>query len=85
MRAPAKAAVLAAVPSVTAPPSPKANHEKEREKEKTQDRQTEKAPAHRRGRPSQEDRARTLTATKPWEAEGISQRTWYRRQHGKPR
>ena len=34
----------------------------------------------KRGRPSEADRARSLTATKPWLNEGISERTWYRRQ-----
>jgi hypothetical protein len=30
------------------------------------------------GRPRAKDANRTLSATKPWEAEGISRRTWYR-------
>jgi hypothetical protein len=29
---------------------------------------------------SPEDRDKTLAATKPWEAAGMSRRTWYRRQ-----
>lgn len=32
------------------------------------------------GRPRKGDEAKTLRATRPWEAQGISQRTWYRRQ-----
>lgn len=35
------------------------------------------------GRPRLEDRGKTLTATKPWEAAGMSQRTWFRRQKEK--
>lgn len=31
------------------------------------------------GRPKKGDEEKTLKATKPWEAQGISQRTWYRR------
>jgi hypothetical protein len=34
----------------------------------------------KRGRPLDKERHLTLTATKPWEAQGISERTWYRRQ-----
>lgn len=30
------------------------------------------------GRPRAKDADKTLSATKPWEAEGISRRTWYR-------
>lgn len=33
----------------------------------------------KRGRPLQRDKHRTLTATKPWEAEGMDRSTWYRR------
>ncbi len=33
----------------------------------------------KRGRPRIEDRAKTLQATKPWVAAGMSERTWYRR------
>ncbi len=36
-------------------------------------------PIVKRGRPLDVDRQHTLTATKPWEAEGVSERTWYRR------
>jgi hypothetical protein len=32
----------------------------------------------KRGRPLAKDAHKTLSATKPWEAEGISRRTWYR-------
>lgn len=32
------------------------------------------------GRPLARDRDKTLAALKPWEAEGMSRRTWYRRQ-----
>lgn len=32
------------------------------------------------GRPRLEDRDKTLKATKPWAALGMSERTWYRRQ-----
>jgi hypothetical protein len=38
------------------------------------------APVGKRGRPRIEDRDKTLAATKPWLAAGMSQRTWYRRQ-----
>ena len=31
------------------------------------------------GRPLAKDRARTLTAVRPWDAEGMSRSTWYRR------
>lgn len=34
-------------------------------------------------RPLAKNREQTLTATRPWEAEGISRRTWYRRQREK--
>ena len=34
----------------------------------------------KRGRPLARDRDKTLAALKPWEAEGMSRRTWYRRQ-----
>ena len=34
----------------------------------------------KRGRPRIEDAAKTLVATKPWEAIGLSERTWFRRQ-----
>ncbi|MDE2101778.1 MAG: hypothetical protein KGL39_31315 [Patescibacteria group bacterium] len=34
------------------------------------------------GRPRKGTEDKTLTATRPWEAQGISQSTWYRR--GKP-
>jgi hypothetical protein len=84
MRAPAKAAALA--PSVTAPPSPKANHEEVEAQNPPAEIQavaeafgSKVCIPRKPGRPSKEDRARTLTATKPWEAEGISQRTWYRK------
>lgn len=40
---------------------------------------TTRAAAPKRGRPLAKDRDRTFAATKPWEAEGISERTWYRR------
>lgn len=33
----------------------------------------------RRGRPLRGDRDKTLEATKPWEAEGMSRRTWFKR------
>jgi hypothetical protein len=33
-----------------------------------------------RGRPRIEDRDKTIEARKPWEALGMSRRTWYRRQ-----
>lgn len=33
----------------------------------------------KRGRPRIDERSKTLKATKPWEAEGMSRRTWYRR------
>jgi hypothetical protein len=36
--------------------------------------------APKKGRPRNEDRARSLEATKPWLEIGISRRTWYRRQ-----
>ncbi len=36
-------------------------------------------PFVKRGRPSVVDKPNTLTAKKPWEAEGISRRTWYNR------
>ena len=36
--------------------------------------------APKRGRPRIEDRGKTLAATRPWEALGMSERTWYRRQ-----
>lgn len=32
------------------------------------------------GRPKKGEEDKTLRATRPWEAEGISMRTWYRRQ-----
>lgn len=32
-----------------------------------------------RGRPLEKDRAKSLEATRPWEAEGMSRRTWFRR------
>lgn len=34
----------------------------------------------RKGRPLDKDRDKTLTALKPWEAEGMSRATWFRRQ-----
>lgn len=37
-------------------------------------------PALKRGRPLAKDITKTLAATKPWESEGMSRRTWYRRQ-----
>ena len=33
----------------------------------------------KRGRPLDVDKAKTLMATKPWVAAGLSRRTWYRR------
>lgn len=36
--------------------------------------------ARKPGRPRIEDRDKTLAATKPWLALGMSERTWYRRQ-----
>jgi hypothetical protein len=33
----------------------------------------------RGGRPLAKDAAKSLSRTKPWEAEGMSRRTWYRR------
>jgi hypothetical protein len=33
----------------------------------------------RRGRPLEKDRGQSLEALKPWETEGISRRTWFRR------
>jgi hypothetical protein len=46
---------------------------------------TEGLPQHHHamrspGRPRIENTRSTLTATKPWLAEGMSRRTWYRRQ-----
>lgn len=35
------------------------------------------------GRPLAKDAHKTLAATKPWEAEGVSRRTWYRQRGGK--
>ena len=35
--------------------------------------------AIKRGRPLYVDKAKTLTAVKPWVAAGLSRRTWYRR------
>ena len=35
---------------------------------------------HKQGRPRLGTEASTLSATKPWIAEGMSERTWYRRQ-----
>jgi hypothetical protein len=35
------------------------------------------------GRPLDVDKAKTLTATKPWAAAGLSRRTWYRRRSEK--
>lgn len=37
----------------------------------------------RRGRPRFEDKDRTIEAAAPWEAMGISRRTWYARQKEK--
>ena len=37
------------------------------------------------GRPRKGEEAKTLRAQKPWEREGISQRTWYRRQQKEKR
>jgi hypothetical protein len=34
-------------------------------------------------KPLAKDADKTLMATKPWETEGVSRRTWYRRQNGK--
>jgi hypothetical protein len=34
----------------------------------------------KRGRPRLEDAKNTLSATKPWDKLGMSERTWYRRQ-----
>jgi hypothetical protein len=39
-----------------------------------------KAGPRKIGRPRIEDRAKTLTATEPWKAAGMSRRSWYRRQ-----
>ena len=36
--------------------------------------------ARPKGRPRIGHRTETLTHTKPWEVEGMSERTWYRRQ-----
>jgi hypothetical protein len=40
----------------------------------------ETAPKVRKGRPRLEDRAKTLAATKPWDAAGMSRSSWYKRQ-----
>jgi hypothetical protein len=40
------------------------------------------APA-KKGRARLEDRRSTIEATKPWEALGMSRRTWYRRRKEK--
>ena len=40
------------------------------------------AKGRKRGRPLRRDKTTTLTALKPWEAGGMSRRTWYRRQKG---
>jgi len=45
--------------------------------------QIDKALRRSLGRPLDKDRGKTLTARKPWEAEGMSRRTWYRRQWDK--
>lgn len=37
------------------------------------------------GRPRIEDRGKTLKATAPWKAAGMSRASWYRRQKEKPR
>lgn len=34
----------------------------------------------RKGRPRIGEEGKTLAALRPWEAEGMSRRTWYRRQ-----
>lgn len=39
-------------------------------------------PKRKVGRPLKKDKAKTLVATRPWEAEGLSRTTWYRRQTG---
>jgi len=39
----------------------------------------------KRGRPLAKDAHKTLSKTKPWEAEGMSKATWYRRKKGKPK
>ena len=38
----------------------------------------------KRGRPLIEEKANTLAALKPWEALGMSRRSWYRRQSKRP-
>jgi hypothetical protein len=46
------------------------------------------ATPRKRGRPRIEDRDKTFAATRPWDALGMSERTWYRRRReqktGKP-
>lgn len=37
------------------------------------------AAASRKGRPRIEDQDKTLEATRPWEREGMSRATWFRR------
>ena len=39
-------------------------------------------PTHKIGRPLAKDADKALTQTKPWEAEGMSRASWYRRQKG---
>lgn len=45
--------------------------------------QTPPARKPRRGRPRIEDIDKTLAATRPWEALGMSRRTWYARKKEK--
>jgi hypothetical protein len=65
------------------------HRKKEPQHEKAKTPQSENHPVQtqtveaKRGRPKKGASEGTLTATKPWEAMGISQRTWYRRHHGK--
>lgn len=42
--------------------------------------QPAKATVFKRGRPLAKDAAKALMKTKPWEAEGMSRASWYRRQ-----
>ena len=48
-----------------------------------QARADEGRPRAKVGRPRIGNRDKTLAATKPWEALGMSERTWYRRQREK--
>lgn len=40
-------------------------------------------PIRKRGRPLAKDAAKALEQTRPWEVEGMSRRTWYRRKKTK--